>query len=335
MKAFSLAVCFLILTVAGFTQSAKPGSRIIVNNELIHKLIPADAEIEVLGEGFEWTEGPLWLPSLNKLIFSDIPQNTVFEWTEEGGIKVYLKPSGYTGILERAGEPGSNGLLLSPRGKLVLCMHGDRRVAEMIPPVSQPAANFKTIAADYNGKRLNSPNDAVFNKKGELFFTDPPYGLELNVNDPAKELEFQGVFKTDDSGNMVLLTRELSRPNGIAFSPDESKLYIANSDPKKAIWMVYDVSDAGTIENGKIFFDATGMTKEMKGLPDGLKVHPNGWVFATGPGGVLVFTPEGQHLGTVFTGEATANCAFNNDFSALYITADNYLLRLKLKSSSQ
>ncbi len=165
-----------------------------------------------------------------------------------------------------------------------------------------------------------------------MYLTDPAYGLPLNINDPAKQLDFQGVFKVDKTGAVTLLTKELSYPNGIAFSPDYSKLYVANSDPEKAIWMVYDLDENGMLTNGKLFFDATDKTKSLKGLPDGLKVHQNGWIFASGPGGILIFTPEGDHLGTIMTNEATSNCAFNSDFSELFITADDYLLRVKLKT---
>ncbi|MCA1758733.1 MAG: SMP-30/gluconolactonase/LRE family protein, partial [Bacteroidales bacterium] len=326
-----LTFSIIALSFFSYSQQIKPGSRLIVKNPLIHQIIPENAVVEILADGFNWTEGPLWLPTENKLIFSDIPSNSIFEWTENAGKKLYLKPSGFTGKEKREGEPGSNGLLLNASGELVMCQHGDRRVAKMDAPLSNPKAEFITLADNYNGKKLNSPNDAAYHKNGDLYFTDPPYGLEKNVNDPAKELDFQGVFKLEKTGEVVLLTKELSRPNGIAFSPDFSKLYVANSDPKRAIWMVYDLDEGGSLKNGKLFFDATEMTGTLKGLPDGLKVHPNGWVFATGPGGVLVFTSQGEHLGTIFTGEATANCAFNADFSELFLTADDYLLRVKLK----
>jgi gluconolactonase len=201
----------------------------------------------------------------------------------------------------------------------------------MVTKVSNPKPEFKTLAESYKGKRFNSPNDAAFHKNGDLYFTDPPYGLEKNMNDPAKELDFQGVFKVDKNGLVTLLTKELSRPNGIAFSPDYKKLYVANSDPEKAIWMVYDVDEKGMLQNGKVFFDVTKQVGKLKGLPDGMKVHPKGWIFATGPGGVLIFAPDGVHLGTIITGEATSNCAFNSDYSILYMTADDYLLRIQLK----
>lgn len=333
MKNLICALVFLFLFTEGFAQNVKPGSKIIVNHPVIHQVISENAVIEIIGEGFEWTEGPLWLPTENKLIFSDIPKNSIFEWTEKGGTKLYLKPSGYTGKEKRGGETGSNGLLLSPEGELVLCQHGDRRMAKMNAKLSNPKAEFTTLAGNFDGKKLNSPNDAVYDKKGNLYFTDPPYGLEKNDKDPLKELDFQGVYKVDKTGKITLLTKELSRPNGIAFSPDFTKLYVANSDPEKAIWMVYDVDENGLLKNGKIFYDATSLIKDYKGLPDGMKVHKDGWIFATGPGGVFIFSPNGVHMGTIETGEATANCAFNPDYSELFITADDYLLRVKLKKN--
>lgn len=332
MKRLTTFLLFLSFLMPGWAQQIKPNSKIIVNNALLHKIIPGDAQVEILGEGFEWAEGPLWLPEQQKLLFSDIPQNMIYEWTEKGGVKPYLKPSGYTGTQPRGGEPGSNGLLLSPDGKLVLCQHGDRQVAKMNADLENPKPDFVALCDNYKGKKLNSPNDAVFHKNGDLYFTDPPYGLELLMEDPVKELDFQGVYKTDKNGNTVLLTETLSRPNGIAFSPDYKKLYVANSDPENAIWMVYDVTEKGLLENGKVFFDVTDQNTAVNGNPDGMKVHKNGWIFACGPKGVWILTPEGEHLGTIVTGEKTANCAFNEDYSELFLTADHYLLRVKLKN---
>jgi gluconolactonase len=333
MKRFTLLLSLLSVLQPAISQEIKQGSKIIVNNPIIHKIIPENARVEILGKGHEWAEGPLWLETENKLIFSDIPANSIYEWSEKGGIKLYLKPAGYTGDKERGGETGSNGLLLNDKNELVLCQHGDRRMAKMNAKLSNPKPDFKTIAAKYKGKRINSPNDAVYNKNGDLYFTDPPYGLEFRMEDPLKQLDFQGVYKVDKKGNITLLTKELSRPNGIAFSPDYKKLYVANSDPENAIWMVYDVNKKGLLENGKIFFDVTDKNTAVYGNPDGMKVHKNGWLFATGPEGVLIFTPEGEHLGSIYTGEKTANCAFNEDYSELFVTADHYLLRIKLKSN--
>lgn len=331
MKTSFILLIFLLILNESFSQIYKKDAALKMNDPKLLEIVPYVIQVEILGEGFEWAEGPLWLPTKNKLIFSDIPNNSIFEWTEKGGIKLYLKPAGYTGTIKRGGETGSNGLILNPKGELVLCQHGDRRMAKMNAPLSSPKANFETLADNYQGKKINSPNDAVYHKNGDLYFTDPPYGLEFRMEDPLKELDFQGVYKVDKKGNITLLTKELSRPNGIAFSPDYKKLYVANSDPLNAIWMVYDVNEKGLLENGKVFFDVTDKNTAVNGNPDGMKVHKNGWIFATGPGGVLIFTPEGEHLGTIKTNEKTANCAFNSDYSALFITADHYLLRVKLK----
>jgi len=293
-------------------------------NPLLDELIPPGAQIEKLAEGLDWSEGPVWVPSGGYLLFSDIPVNTVFKWTEDGGISVYMKPSGYSEATGRSGEPGSNGLALDPQGRLVLCEHGDRRVSREDAPGEKV-----TLADRYQGKRFNSPNDLCFRSNGDLYFTDPPYGLEKGVEDPARELDFQGVYRLSPDGEVTLLTSEMTRPNGIAFSPDERFLYVANSDPEKAIWMKFPVKDDGTLGDGDIFYDVTSMVGEKPGLPDGLKVDYQGNLFATGPGGVLIFSEKGQHLGTIDTGQATANCNWGDDGSALYITADSYLLRVK------
>jgi gluconolactonase len=213
-----------------------------------------------------------------------------------------------------------------------MCQHGDRRMARMEAPLDNPQPAFVTLADKYEGKRFNSPNDAVYKSNGDLYFTDPPYGLEQNADDPAKEIPFQGVYRLGKDGRVYLLTRDLSRPNGLAFSPDEKTLYVANSDPEKAIWMAYAVTETGSLIRGRVFFDATPMVgQQAPGLPDGMKVNRQGFIFATGPGGVLVFNSQAEHLGTINTGQATSNCAFNEDESVLYITADDYLMRVKLK----
>jgi len=297
---------------------------------LLDQIIGPEAKVEVLAEGFDWTEGPLWLEQVNKLIFSDIPPNIIYSWSEETGKEIYLTPSGYTGDAERGGEVGSNGLLLNPEGKLVLCQHGDRRLAVMNASLGSPAPDYATVVDHYQGKKLNSPNDAAFSSSGDLFFTDPPYGLEGNIDDPLKELEFQGVYRLDTQGQLHLLTDKMSRPNGIALSVDESKLYVANSDPDQAIWMEFNILKDGRIDEGRVFYDATEWVGKIKGLPDGMKVHPSGTIFATGPGGVWIFNEEGRHLGTIHTGQATSNCALGNNNQYLYITADMYLMRVAL-----
>ncbi len=297
----------------------------------IDSLIPPDAVIEVLADGFDWSEGPVWIEDGEYLLFSDVPQNRIYRWKEGTGHQVWLEPSGYTGRAARGGEPGSNGLLLDSEGRLVLCQHGDRRVARLDAPLTAPEPVFTTLADRYQGKRFSSPNDAVFDSRGALYFTDPPYGLPEGPADPTKEIPFNGVYRVEVDGAVTLLTDELSRPNGIALSPDEKTLYVANSDPERAIWMAYDLLPSGGIENGRVFFDATGLVADRPGLPDGLKVDENGNLFATGPGGVLVFSPDGRHLGTIRTTQATSNDAFDGGGTTLFMTADSYLLRLRLR----
>ena len=301
------------------------------NSLKLDNLIAKDAQIEVLAEGFDWSEGPIWVSELNALLFSDIPPNNIHIWREgDTEAALFIHPSGYTGNVERTGEPGSNGLILDAAGKLILCQHGDRQLAQLTNSFENPSPPvYQTIADKHNGKRFNSPNDVVQKSNGDFYFTDPPYGLEKNMDDPLKEIPYQGVYRVNSQGEVTLLTEEMSRPNGLAFSPDESKLYVANSDPENPVWMVFDLDAEGLLQNGKVFFDVTGF--EGKGLPDGMKVDPQGNIYATGPGGVLVFDSDANHLGTIWTTEATANCAFGGPSSDyLYMTADMYLTRIKL-----
>ncbi len=298
----------------------------------LDNIIPPGELPEILAKGFEWTEGPLWLPDQDMLIFSDIPVNSIFQWSEKDGLKLYLKPSGYTDTLPREGESGSNGLLLDREGRLVLCQHGDRRMARMDAFVVKPEPRFVTLADKWQGKRLNSPNDAVYNSRGDLFFTDPAYGMPEGFEDPRREISFTGVFKLSAEGELTLLTDKLTAPNGIGLSPDESKLYVANSgEGDQAIWMEYGLKEDGSLDEGRVFCDASSKAETEGGAPDGFKVRKDGIIFATGPGGVWVLSPDGTHLGTVKTGQATSNCALDDESGYLYITADMYLMRIKLK----
>jgi sugar lactone lactonase YvrE len=298
----------------------------------LDRLVDPNAKIETLAEGYDWSEGPVWVKDGAFLLFSDVPKNVVHRWKEGEGAKPYLTPSGYTGSEPRGGETGSNGLTLDRNGRLVLAQHGDRRVARMEAPLSAPKPAFIPLADRFEGKRFNSPNDLVFHSNGDLYFTDPAYGMEKQWDDPRREIPYAGVFRRSAAGAVTLLTQEMTRPNGLAFSPDEKRLYVAQSDSKAAIWRVFDVKADGTLENSRILFDSTSMTKTARGLPDGLKIDVDGNLWATGPGGVLVISPEGKHLGTIMTGQATANCAFGDDGRTLYITADMYLMRVKLKA---
>lgn len=221
-------------------------------------------------------------------------------------------------------------MTLNNEGKLVLCQHGDRRVSIMEAPLTAPEAKFTSIADNYEGKKLNSPNDAVFSSKGDLFFTDPPYGLPNQADDSTKETPFQGVYKATN-GTVKLITDSITRPNGIGLFPGEQKLLVANSDPQKAIWYAFDLLENDSVANARIFYDATENAKTERGAPDGLKIDKQGNVFATGPGGVWVFNSEGNVLGKIKIPQATSNCALSPDEKTLYITADMYVLRVRLR----
>lgn len=315
-------------TAARHHPTGEPTIGILESNDpRFDALVAPTAKIEKLAEGFAWAEGPIWLKAEGCLLFSDVPGNTVFRWTPGKGVTQFLKPSGYTGTTPRGGEPGSNGLTVDSQGRLTLCEHGDRRVARL-----EKDGRKTTLADRFQGKRFNSPNDLVFKSNGDLYFTDPPYGLEGREKDPKKELSFQGVYRLKPDGELTLLTDALTFPNGLAFSPDEKTLYVAVSDPDKAVWMAYEVKADGTLANGRVFFDATAWVKTKKGLPDGMKVDRDGNLFATGPGGVLVFSPDGKHLGTITTGEPTANCNWGGDGSVLYITANHFLCRIQTRT---
>ena len=293
-------------------------------------IINKNARVEIIAEGMDWSEGPVWIESRKMLLFSDVPANTIYKWTQKKGKEKYLEPSGYTDSAVRGGETGSNGLLLNKEGKLVLCQHGNRQVAFMDADLDHPQPVFKTIADNYQGKRFNSPNDAVYNKKGDLFFTDPPYGLEFNMQDTLKEIPFQGVYMVKPSGEVKLLIDSLTRPNGIALTPDEKTLIVANSDQNRLRWYAYDFA-GDSLVNGRIFYDATAIAGTQKGSADGMKIDKNGNIFATGPGGVWIFDRKGKVLGKIKFPEATSNCALSPDQKTLYVTADMYVLRIKMR----
>lgn len=298
---------------------------------LMDQIISPDAQIEVIASGLTWAEGPLWIEEHEMLLFSDVVMNKIYKWTEAEGLSVFLEPSGFTGDSTDSREKGSNGLTLNQEGELVICQHGNRQIAKMDAELANPQSKFTTIVDNYRGKKFNSPNDLVFDKKGNLYFTDPPYGLsEAMMDDPKKELDFQGIFKYDTQGNLKLLTKAVSRPNGLALSPDEKNLYVANSDAEKAVWYAFQIQGDSLI-NPKIIYDATDLVGKEIGFPDGVKVDPQGNIFTAGPGGIWIFSPDHQLLGKIRSDYWASNCNFNADFSTLYITADDHLLRVKLR----
>ncbi|WP_185155623.1 SMP-30/gluconolactonase/LRE family protein [Rudanella paleaurantiibacter] len=329
----SLSIALLLgVLITGQAQPLPTIGKVVRLDPRLDKLVPKDAQIDVLASGFTWAEGPIWVKQGNYLLFSDVPQNTVFKWSEKDGLSTFLKPSGYTGTGVYSDEPGSNGLTLDAQGRLVLCEHGDRRVSVM--PLS--GGGKRTVADHYEGKRFNAPNDVVVHSNGSYYFTDPPYGLAGKEKDPTRETPLFGVYRATlaeggKPGRVSLLIDDLTRPNGITFSPDEKTLYIAQSDPNRPVIMAYPMQPDGSVGKGRVFFDASALLKQnLPGLPDGLKTDRDGNVWSTGPGGVLVIAPDGTLLGRIDTGQATANCGWGDaDGRTLYITADGYLCRIR------
>lgn len=335
MRRGSLGLIAFTLIIGFINQPSAHSQELATLGKIEHldarfdQFVSDETKIEVLAKGFTWSEGPVWVDDASggHLLFSDIPRNTIFKWSQSEGIETFMNPSGYTGVGYYGLEPGSNGLALDPKGRLTLCEHGDRRVS-----VLTPNGGKRTLVDHYQGKRLNSPNDLVFDRKGNLFFTDPPYGLPNREKDSRRELDFCGVYRLDPTGELTLLSTQLDRPNGIGFSPDQSTLYVAQSDPSNPIWMAFPVRPDSTISKGTVLFEASDFMREYPGLPDGLAVHSSGVIFGSGPGGIYVITPDGELIGRIITGGRTSNCTFGPGEQHLYITADSNLCRVTLEN---
>ena len=288
-------------------------------------LVPADATIEKLAGGFAFTEGPVWDRRNNELYFSDLSSNAIHTWSDAEGLQTFLQPV-FDGDVEHA-MVGSNGLNIDSEGRLLLMEHGNRVVSRI------EANGSRTILADnFNGSRLNSPNDSVWHTNGWLYFTDPPYGMAGLENDPMRELDFNGIYRLNPgTGEVQLLEQSQSRPNGIALSVDERTLYVANSDENNKVWYSYEVGNDGRLSNQRVFFDVND--QDATGAADGMKVDIDGNIFATGPGGVWVFDPGGNHLGTIKPDEVPANVGWGDDGSTLYMTARTGLYRIRLSTT--
>ncbi len=365
--AFMILALLLLSCQPTSKESKTSGSGIFKADPAFDLIVPASATIEKLAGGLGFTEGPIWAldtqfddmaqqilarkfgekktkvsrkvyqEALQEarnsrkgyLLFSDIPANSIFKWTPKVGISLYRKQSGYDGgerfrsITPGGNLWGSNGLTLDSEGRLIICEHGNRRVTRL-----EEGGDLTVLADKYEGKRLNSPNDAVYKSDGSLYFTDPPYGFAEQDEDPNKELEFNGVYRLAGE-KLQLLHSEMTRPNGLAFSPSEKYLYVANSDPEKKLWMRFEVQEDGTISEGTTFYDVTQEAED--GLPDGMKVDQEGNLYCTGPGGVWIFSPDGKHLGTIKPPEPPANCHWGDeDGKTLYMTARTGLYRIRL-----
>jgi len=306
--------------------------RIMILDPEALNILDSTASIDVIASGFKWTEGPLYVKDGNYLLFSDVPANKIYKWQEGKDTTLFLNHSGTTKPIVDPKEPGSNGLVLNSRGQLVICQQGERRLASMNAPLSSPKAEYIPLAASYKGKRLNSPNDAVYHPNGDLYFTDPAYGLSKGIHDSAKQLSFQGVFCLKPDGKLFLVTDELPYPNGIALSPDGKYLFVSNSDDHNKLWMKYELNRNGLVKSKQVFYHATDYDSKDSGNPDGMKINKKGYLFASGPEGIWIFNPTGKLIAKILTGELTSNCAFSTDEKELFITCNHYVMRCKLRS---
>ncbi len=285
--------------------------RIVVNKPEFEKLISSDASAEIIAENHMFTEGPVWDAREKRLIFTDIPATTIFSWTAENGVEVFRKPSGF-----------SNGLTFNRKGHLIACEHRTRAVT-----VSKDGESFAIAADRYQDKKLNSPNDVVASDDGTIFFSDPIYGLREGNGGPAEaELDFQGLYRITPDGELILITDSFERPNGLALSPDEKTLYVA--DTVRQHIRAFQIGPDWQMNGGQIWAEL--WDDEYGGRPDGMKVDENGNLFATGPGGIWVFNPQAELLGRLFFPDKTSNLAWgDDDLGTLYITSSSKVYRLR------
>ncbi len=301
--------------------------RVVAFDPAFHALVPKDARIEKIADGFTWSEGPAWIQDGHYLLFNDVPANTMHRWSETDGVSVFLKPSGYAGPdLDGLREAGANGLEAEPAGPVLLADSGSRLIARFDPATKRRT----TLAATFEGKRFNSPNDIARRSDGTVFFTDPPYGLKDIDESPLKEQPVNGVYRLDADGSVHLIEGALKFPNGVALSPDERTLYVANSDRDHPVWMAYRIDARGEVLDRRVFADATDLASAAEGAPDGLCIARDGHLFASAPGGLLVMDADGKRLGMIETGARVSNCAFGDDGRTLYLTSHAFVARVRV-----
>lgn len=341
-KILFAAWCYSIICISCNTQSKEanvPGKdsavgKIEIYDNSAANIIDSNAAVEIIGRNYKWCEGPVWIASKQMLLFSDVPENKIYQWNMKDTPVLYLTPSGYTDTAFRKGENGSNGLAFDKGGKLLLCQSGNRQVAKLSGPLDSPKPAFTVLAPNYNGKKFNSPNDLAVDSKNNIYFTDPIYGLPEGEKDPTRELTFEGVYKINTDGKIALLIDSISRPNGIALSLDEKILYVGSSDDKHTKWYAYNLDSYGNIQSGGVLLDGTELKEKatIKQGADGFKIDKYGNIFSAGPDGINIISPGGKLLALIKVyNRPTSNCAFNETKDVLYITADDLVLKVKLR----
>jgi len=330
----AMAVAMLSLACVATSGAPEPSfpiiGRITSFDPAFSRIVAADARIEKLADGITWAEGPAWIRDGGYLLFSDVPKNRIYRWSQRDGLSVFLEPSGYSGPDDGTlREPGANGLFAESQGTVLLADSGSRGVARLDPQTKQKTM----LATRFEGHRFNSPNDLVRSRSGAVFFTDPPYGLKGIERSPVRELAFSGVYRLDRDGTVHLLDDSLKFPNGIALSPDEQRLYVSSSDPRRPIWMIYTLDAHGGVVEKQVFADATDLVRAgAQGNPDGMCMAADGTLFSAAPGGLLVFDPSGRRLGRIETGSTVSNCEFGDDGHMLYMTSSTFIARVRVEA---
>ncbi len=331
-----LSVTVLALScVASVACIAAPAAPIKIEEATIDRwdpamdaIVPKDWKIEKLAEGFGWAEGPIWVKSGGYLLFTDVPGNKMWKWSEKGGLEKFLDPSGAANPdMDVWREAGANGLAILDKKSILLADTGSRGIQKL----DLKSKKKTPVAMSFEGKKFASPNDVTRMKSGVIFFTDPPYGFKKFDDAPQIEIKFNGVYRMGKDGKVTAIEKELYRPNGVALSPDERTLYVSQSEPTKAIINAYSLDADGNVTGKKLFHDVTDLVGEKSpGLPDGLTVASDGTIFTSAPGGILVLSKEGKRLGRINDGKPTANCKFGDDGKTLYLTSKDMLARIRL-----
>ena len=330
-----LILIFAVLLIPALPISANASrfidAEIVVYDDRFYKFINADSQLQVLADGLGWAEGPVWADSLDALLFSDVAADKIYRWDETSGLTDYLFPSGHAPDSKGSAWRGSNGLAIDNNGALVLAQQSSRRLARMSAPISKPAPVYEILAGQFNGNSLNSPNDLSVHRSGDIYFTDPPYGLDGFENSPAIELDIFGVFRLGTDNKLSVVASDLEKPNGIAFSSDYSTLYVSNSETDKAQIIAIELDGQGNSINSRLLFDGGHLIAEGPGSTDGMTAHPSDYLFVSIPNGFGVLSPTGKLLGKVVIGQVT-NLALDDTATQLFITTPKRLLKLKINA---